>query len=89
MKTIRNKTHKPLRVPLPRGKTLHLGPKQEGQIADGTAEHPPFKKLLEAGEIEILGEGEQEVAHAPKDAAGQPATKGHGHSTTAFHTGER
>jgi hypothetical protein len=56
MKTVRNKTHKPLAVPLPRGKKLHLSPLKTGQIASDDADHPAVKKLLEAGEIEIVGE---------------------------------
>jgi len=57
MKTVCNKTQRPLSVPLPRGKTLHLGPGKTGQIASAAAEHPGLKKLIEAGQIEITGEG--------------------------------
>ena len=57
MKTISNKTQRPLSVPLPKGKKLHLGPGKVGQIASKDADHPALKKLVEAGEIEILGEG--------------------------------
>ena len=60
MKTIRNKTARPIRVPLPRGKILHLGPSLEAQIADNAVEHAALKKLVKAGTIEILGEGENE-----------------------------
>jgi len=59
MKEIRNTSAMPIRVPLPGGKTLHLGPKKVAQIADGAAEHPAIKKLVEAGSVEILGEGER------------------------------
>ena len=38
MRTIVNKTTRPLRVPLPGGKVLHLGPKKSGQIADPAAD---------------------------------------------------
>lgn len=89
MKTVKNKTHRPLRVPLPRGKVLHLGPQQEGQVAGGTLEHAPFQKLVEAGDIEVLDDGGKALPHAPKGEGGQPSTQGHGHPTTAFHTGER
>lgn len=58
MKEIRNKTHAPLRVPLPQGKTLHLGPLQTGEIAANTVDHPPFKKLVDDDKVEILGDGE-------------------------------
>lgn len=59
MKTIRNKTSRPLRVPLPRGKTLHLGPRKEGQVATHDIDHPPLQKLVGAGEIEVLGESSE------------------------------
>lgn len=62
MKTVSNKTRKPLSVPLPGGKTLHLGPGKTGHIASQAAEHPQLKKLIEAGDIEVLGEGHEPVA---------------------------
>lgn len=60
MKEIRNKTHAPLRVPLPHGKTLHLGPLNTGEVAASALEHPPFKKLVDDEKIEILGDGDPE-----------------------------
>jgi hypothetical protein len=63
MKTITNKTHRPLSVPLPRGKTLFLGPGKTGQIASDAVEHAPLKKMIDAGEIEVLGEGHVPLAH--------------------------
>lgn len=67
MKEIRNKTHEPLRVPLPQGKTLHLGPLQNGEVGDKASEHPPFKKLVEDGKIEVLGVGEPEQKNPFKE----------------------
>jgi hypothetical protein len=72
MKTIKNKTSKPLRVPLPRGKTLHLGPAKSGQIATEAAEHPGLKKLVEAGEIEIVDDGPGSGGGAGGSGAGGP-----------------
>ena len=54
MKTVVNKTRKPLRIPLPGGKALFLGVTQEAKIRDDALEHSPVKKLLEAGDIEIF-----------------------------------
>ena len=77
VKTISNKTPRPLRVPLPRGKTLHLGPKKTGQIASEDAEHPPLKKLVEAGEIEILGEGHAGTVGGGAGRVGSSGPQGH------------
>ena len=49
MKTVVNKTRKPLRIPLPGGKALFLGITPEAKIRDDALEHAPVKKLLEAG----------------------------------------
>lgn len=56
MTIIRNGTRRPLSVPLPRGKKLHLSPGKTGQIAETAVEHPAVKKLIEAGEIEVVGD---------------------------------
>lgn len=91
MKEIRNTTHKPIRVPLPQGKTLHLGPLHEGQVTPSALDHPPFKALVEAGEIEVLGEGEVETPHPFKEEKGADASGGRGHHpTTVVHpSGDR
>lgn len=81
MKTVVNKTRAPLRVPLPRGKSLHLGPNKSGQIADGAEEHAAVKKLVKAGKIEIFdgGAAPTGVGDAPAPAPHE-ATHGHPHS---------
>ena len=53
MKTIENKTIRPIKVPLPGGKTLRLGPKQSGQVRDGAEKHPGVLKMVEAGTIDV------------------------------------
>ena len=62
MKSILNKARKPLKIHLSRGRVLHLGPGKEGQIATQDAERESFKKLVEAGEVEIVGEGSGTLA---------------------------
>ena len=89
VKTISNKTHRPLTVPLPRGKTLHLGPGKTGQIASGAADHPPLKKLLEAGEIEILGEGHQSAVGAGGGKIGAATSHGHSPGPMGRRSGDR
>ena len=58
IKTIVNKTRRPLRIPLPRGKTLHLGPAGRGQVHPDALERPALQKLVKAGDIEVLDEGQ-------------------------------
>ena len=59
MRDVRNKTMLPIRIPLPGGKVLHLGPHKVAQIADSALEHAGVKRLVKAGSIEVLGEGER------------------------------
>lgn len=65
MRAVTNKTTKPLAVPLPRGKVLRLGPRKTGQISSDDVDHPPLKRMVEAGEIEIHAEG-----HTPTKGGG-------------------
>lgn len=54
---ILNKTPRPLKISLPRGQVLRLGPRMTGQISAKAVEHEAVKKLLEEGVIEIVGDG--------------------------------
>ena len=81
MKTISNKTRKPLSVPLPGGKKLHLGPARNGQISDNAIDHPPLKKLLDGGDIAIVGDG---PAGGDVESGGQKGPSGaSGHTPTS------
>lgn len=85
MKEIRNTSPAPLIVPLPGGKTLHLGPRKVAQIADNATEHPALKRLVEAGSIEVLGKGER------KDTGGTHANApgpGQAHAKSTFRRGQ-
>ena len=44
-------------IALPRGKALRLGPDGSGRIRDEDVEHEPVKKLIAAGDIEIVASG--------------------------------
>jgi hypothetical protein len=89
MKTVRNKTHRPLRVHLSRGKTLHLGPLKEGQISVHDVEIGGVQRLVEGGELEILGEGAPGPEAAAPAAAGQADTHGHHQETSVPKRGDR
>jgi hypothetical protein len=89
MRTVRNKSPKPLRVRLSRGKTLHLGPLKEGQISAHDVEAEGVTRLVEAGELEILGEGQQSPGAAAPSAAGHADTHGHHPGTSVPKRGDR
>ena len=88
MKEIRNKTKRPLRIPLPGGKVLHLGPSMVAQIADNAAEHEALQELLSEGSIEIVGEGERTNASGDS-RGGLEQTHGRAKSTFRRGHGER
>lgn len=71
MPTVSNKTLKPLSIPLPGGKTLHLGPGKTGQIAAKAVDSPRFKKLVEAGEIEVVDDDTRPTAGTGGDKRGR------------------
>ena len=77
MKTIRNASTRPLRVKLPGGKVLHLGPGKTGQIAAGAEDHAAVRELIESGAIEVLGEGAGNQATAVQGP--RPGANTHGH----------
>lgn len=89
MKTIINKTQKPLSIPLPRGKILHLGPGKVGQIASSAADHPQVKKLIEGGQIEVLSEGPGSNEGAGGGKAGRTWMPGHSSSSGRHRSGDR
>lgn len=80
MKTITNKSHKPLKVPLPGGKFLHLGPLKSGQIADGAADSPGLQRLIDAGEIELLADGAEPSGAGGRGKSGSGKTASQGHT---------
>lgn len=90
MRTIKNLSDKPLRVPLPGGKTLHLGPNESGSIRDAAADHQAIKKLAESGSVEV---GTSEPGSATS-AAGAGRSLGadayaHGKSSAPRKSGDR
>ena len=77
MKSITNKTRNPIKISLPGGKFLHLGPSKTGQIADRASERPSVQRLVKAGEVEILADGARPQSSASPASAGHAATHGH------------
>lgn len=89
MKTVVNKTPTPIRLSLPGGKALHLGPRKSGQIRDEAVEHPAVKKMVADGKIEIVESDERQGSAAGEATAPHEATHGYGTSTFRKKTGDR
>ncbi len=81
MRTVLNKTHRPLRIRLSKG-VLHLGPGKEGQISNADEERESVQKLVSAGEIEVLGQGSSSGTGGAAGVPGRRKMRGHrpGHS---------
>lgn len=89
MRTIVNRTVQPLAVHLPRGKVLHLGPGKSGQIGDDAVDAPGVKKLVDAGQLELLAEGEQPRGGAVSSGTIHADTHGHHGPTGPKTRGDR
>lgn len=89
MAAVSNKTQKPLSVPLPGGKTLHLGPGRTGQISAKAVENPQLKKLVEAGLIEVVSEDPQRAAGAGGGKRGRGFMPGHSSGSGSRRSGDR
>lgn len=89
MKTIVNRTRRPIQVHLPQGKVLHLGPAKTGQIADDAIERDSVRRLLDAGEIAVVGEEELPGSGTGDQGAQQEATHGFHQNMIVHHRGNR
>lgn len=87
MTAISNKTQRPVSVPLPGGKTLHLGPGKTGQISAKAVEDPQLKKLVDAGEIEIVGEDPRAAVGPGGGKRGRTSMLGH--TSSSRRSGDR
>jgi hypothetical protein len=89
MKTIVNRTRRPLKIQLVGSKVLHLGPGKTGQVADQATERDSFQKLVASGDIEVLGEGEAATQQAGSSAVPNESTHGHQPTTVVHPKGNR
>jgi hypothetical protein len=89
VKTVTNKTRRPLSVPFPRGGVLHLGPGRTGQITPEAAEKPALRKLVEAGELELADDGVAAAGGGGGGRKGPPAFHGHAAGGAGRRGGDR
>ena len=89
MPAVNNKTQKPVSVPLPGGKTLHLGPGKTGQIAANAVDNPRLKKLIDAGELEIVDDDARSTAGPAAGKRGRGGMVGHTSGGSIRRSGDR
>lgn len=89
MKTIRNATHVPLRVPLGGGRVLHLGPGQSGNVADDAPKEPRVARMIKTRKLEVVGGDESAVETVGAGASPREFAHGHAHPTRIFPKGNR
>ena len=86
---IRNTTKLPLKISLPGGKLLRLGPGKTGQITPKASEHPPVQALIESGQIQVVGEGKSQAGPGTHHSSGPASSPGQGSTGGMRHTGDR
>ena len=87
---ITNISSRPVKVSLPGGKRLFLGPRVSGQITPKTAEFPAVKALLDEGVLELK---DPKHAKGKKNSGGgsgvSSSQDGSGSGGSLRHTGDR
>jgi hypothetical protein len=76
VKSVKNLTGLPLRITLPGGKVLHLGPRKTAGITAAAVDHHTVKDLIKAKKIEILDDDEHPDGLGP---GGSRHADTHGH----------
>lgn len=89
MRIVVNKTNRPLKIHLPQGKVLHLGPRKEGQVTPHALDSPGVKRLIESGELEIVDAESHADTRGASDGAAVADTHGHHPNTTVHKRGDR
>ena len=86
---IRNTAKRPLKIALPAGKRLFLGIGGTGQITPKAAEHPPVRKLIEAGDIEITDPGHSGAAKSTGSESSISSSSAQGGGRASRKSGDR
>jgi len=82
--TVKNRSRGSLKIHLSQGKVLRLGPGKEGQISVRDEERESVKKLIEAGELELVEHGKSKS----KTSFGDGAIPGRGSSGPGHQAGK-
>ena len=89
MKTIVNKTHRPIKIQLSRARVLRLGPGKEGQIATQDAERESLKKLVADGDVEIFDDQSPVGSNTGTTSGRRSSARGHHPKFSVVKRGDR
>ena len=89
MATIRNTTKRPLKVRLPGGKTMHLGPAGSGQVKPKALDSPALQALISSGDVVVEDSGHSSPGGGGGSNKGISASGGHGGGPGLFQSGDR
>ena len=76
MKTIVNKTRRPLKIELSEGRVLRLGPAREGQIATRDAGHELVQTMIAAGKLDIFDDVTRAGSRGRSGPSGRAGAQG-------------
>jgi len=86
---IKNTTKRPLKIGLPEGKKLFLGPGAKGNVSNKALEHPPLMKLIECGDVEVLGKESGNTSGSGQNNGVTPSQGGLGGGSAMRRSGDR
>ena len=89
MKTIIDKTRRPLKIKLSQGRVLRLGPSKEGQIATQDAERESVQRIIQAGEVEVFDNSSSDTGAAGKGKSGTGQSQGFHRQFSGSKRGDR
>ena len=89
MKTIINKTRRPLKIKLSQGRVLRLGPAKEGQITTHDAERESVQRIIQAGEVEVFDDSSSGAGSAGKGKSGTAQSQGFHRQFSGSKRGDR
>lgn len=86
---ITNKTRRPIKIPLPDGKKLFLGPGKSAQVNPKAAKHPPVMEHVEAGDLELGDAGGKKGSTAGDGSSSSSGSQNSGPTGNIRRTGDR
>jgi hypothetical protein len=86
---ITNKTRRPIKIPLPDGKKLFLGPGKSAQVNPKAAKHPPVMEHVEAGDLEIGDAGGKKGSTAGDGSSSSSGSQNSAPTGNIRRTGDR